>query len=519
MWRCTILCSSTLNSLCYRWVLVLVLCCCQADKPNHGWLKGYSVNEAYRNHLPNLVAATEWMTWMTISAGSQGKIDRLTIKMKNTLAYLFTTRVKIKLHISSWKILCTCRNPQLSSMCSLKGNNSLSWKLILLSIIILAVGAAVKVQSRLAHFVIPRLGGIARLHTTAMAYESEKLIAELAVQRASLFTQQVFFEKTKGTVSKSDKSPVTIGDFGAQALILQAIRKNFPNDEIVAEEEATSLRHNEELSNEIWTQVRNVKLQDPHSDSLLGGPLPSEKAMLDFIDQGKSPGGPKGRIWALDPIDGTKGFLRGGQYAVCLALIVDGDVKVGVIGCPNLPVDDSAPLSVDIGVHQHGGAGMGVLFSTVKGAGASSRPLSNAKLAPGRIISMRPVPDITHAVFCEGVEAGHSSQADNAAVAKLLGITSPSVRLDSQAKYCSIARGAGDIYLRLPVNKNYQEKIWDHAAGDLLVREAGGQVTDMHGKRLDFGKGRILADNEGVVAAPQAIQGQVVDAVKRVLKI
>lgn len=64
--------------------------------------------------------------------------------------------------------------------------------------------------------------------------------------------------------------------------------------------------------------------------------------------------------WTLDPIDGTKGFLRGGQYAICLALIVDGDVKLGVIGCPNFPVGDAE--SED---SQRGG-----IFTAVKGQGA-----------------------------------------------------------------------------------------------------------------------------------------------------
>ncbi|KAJ6160733.1 3'(2')5'-bisphosphate nucleotidase [Penicillium chermesinum] len=328
-----------------------------------------------------------------------------------------------------------------------------------------------------------------------MSYQQERFIAELAVQRASILTQKVFFEKAKGTVSKDDKSPVTIGDFGAQALIIQAIRKNFPNDEV------------------------DIKLDDAESDSLLGGPLASEESMLDAIDQGNSPGGPKGRIWALDPIDGTKGFLRGGQYAVCLGLIVDGDVKVGAIGTPNLPIDDTAPIDSNTGAQQSATSGNGVLFSAVLGEGATSRPLTSGVLAPSKPISMRPVPDITQAVFCEGVEAAHSSQGDNAAVAQRLGITNASVRLDSQAKYCSIARGAGDIYLRLPVKKDYQEKIWDHAAGDILVREAGGQVTDIYGARLDFSKGRTLAANKGVVAAPKAIQDEVIGAVKAVLKL
>ncbi len=64
---------------------------------------------------------------------------------------------------------------------------------------------------------------------------------------------------------------------------------------------------------------------------------------MDAIDRGSYAGGPKGRHWALDPIDGTKGFLRGGQYAVCLALIEDGVVQLGVIGCPNLPLNHNEP--------------------------------------------------------------------------------------------------------------------------------------------------------------------------------
>jgi len=89
--------------------------------------------------------------------------------------------------------------------------------------------------------------------------------------------------------------------------------------------------------------------------------------------------------------------------------------------------------------------------------------------------------------------------------------------MDSQAKYGSIARGAGDIYLRLPVRADYQEKIWDHAAGDIIVREAGGEVTDTLGRRLDFSKGRTLKENKGVVAAPKAIHGHILEVVKEVL--
>lgn len=348
-----------------------------------------------------------------------------------------------------------------------------------------------------------------------MSYRKELKIAELAVLRAALLTQRVFHEKAKGTLSKDDKSPVTIGDFGAQALIIHAIRHNFPTDAIIGEEEASSLRENKSLADQIWELVNSTKLEDQASEEQLGGGIRCESDMLRAIDEGQSPGGGRGRIWALDPIDGTKGFLRGGQYAVCLALIEDGHVKVGVLACPNLPVDDSAPLSADVG--DQSGEGRGVLFSSVLGSGATSRPLGRGALEKGQQIYMKEVPDITHATFCESVEAGHSSHGDQAEIAKKLGITGVSVRMDSQAKYGSIARGAGDLYLRLPVRADYVEKIWDHAAGDLIVREAGGHVTDAEGRRLDFSKGRTLTENKGVVAAPKAIHEQVLNAVRSVL--
>jgi 3'(2'), 5'-bisphosphate nucleotidase len=348
-------------------------------------------------------------------------------------------------------------------------------------------------------------------------YSKELEVTELAVQRAAILTKKVFHEKAKGTVSKDDASPVTIGDFGAQALIIAAIKKNFPEDEVVGEEEASTLRENTKLRDEIWALVKGTTLSDDAAEKVIGGPIESVDDMLKAIDAGNSAGGNKGRIWALDPIDGTKGFLRGGQYAVCLALMIDGDVKVGVLGCPNLPVDDAATLTAESGKDQTDTEGNGVLFSAVLGQGATSRPLTDGAVAKSKPIAMKPVKDIKEAIFCESVEAGHSSHGDQAAIASKLGITKPSVRMDSQAKYGSVARGAGDIYLRLPTSKTYQEKIWDHAAGDLIVREAGGQVTDTLGRRLDFGKGRTLAENKGVIAAPAAIHDYVLDVVKEVL--
>jgi len=400
-----------------------------------------------------------------------------------------------------------------------KSSSLLSRRILLVSLLIIIVASLTRFWPRLP-FLSHHLNPLSKAFfgTVKMApYAKELEVAQLAVQRAAILTKKVFHEKAKGTLSKDDKSPVTIGDFGAQALIIAAIKANFPQDQIVGEEEASSLRDDVKLRDQIWALVDGTKLSDVEAEKVLGGPIKSVDAMLDAIDAGNSAGGAKGRIWALDPIDGTKGFLRGGQYAVCLALMVNGDVKVGVLGCPNLPIDDAAPLDANAGVDQTDAEGKGVLFSAVSGQGATSRPLSGGALGKSQPIHMKEVKDITQATFCESVEAGHSSHGDQHAIATKLGISRPSVRMDSQAKYGSIARGAGDIYLRLPVSATYQEKIWDHAAGDLIVREAGGEVTDSVGNRLDFSIGRTLAKNKGVVAAPAPVHASVLEVVKEVL--
>lgn len=195
--------------------------------------------------------------------------------------------------------------------------------------------------------------------------------------------------------------------------------------------------------------------------------------------------------------------MRGGQYAVCLALIVDGIVQVGVVGCPNLPIDHKQPEGE-----------RGSIFIAVRGQGAFQRTFTDETESS---IQFADISSTEEATFCESVEAGHSSHGDAVEIAKLLGITREPVRMDSQAKYCSISRGDADIYLRLPTSKAYVEKIWDHASGNVLVTEAGGKVTDIHGQPLDFSVGRTLEKNKGVIASKANIHERVLEAVQKVL--
>ncbi|KAI0357254.1 3(2),5-bisphosphate nucleotidase HAL2 [Trametes cingulata] len=223
--------------------------------------------------------------------------------------------------------------------------------------------------------------------------------------------------------------------------------------------------------------------------------------LLDAIDRGNYDGGRTGRFWTLDPIDGTKGFLRGEQYAVCLALIVDARVELGVMGCPNLPVSASDPSGP-----------RGCLFVAVRGQGAYQLPLDRPFSGPGTRLTIPPTtPETLN--FLESVEKAHAKLSFNERVAQILGVTRPPTRMDSQAKYCSLARGDGGVYLRMPTGTGYKEKIWDHAPGSVLVEEAGGVITDGRGKPLDFGLGRTLGENYGVVAAGKDVHDKVIAAV------
>jgi 3'(2'), 5'-bisphosphate nucleotidase len=88
-----------------------------------------------------------------------------------------------------------------------------------------------------------------------------------------------------------------------------------------------------------------------------------------------------------------------------------------------------------------------------------------------------------------------------ARIAREIGITQPPLQMDSQVKYGVVARGDAALYLRLPASVSYVEKIWDHAAGSLIVEEAGGRVTDMYGRPLDFYQDHKLRRNQGVIVS------------------
>jgi HAL2 family 3'(2'),5'-bisphosphate nucleotidase len=323
-------------------------------------------------------------------------------------------------------------------------------------------------------------------------YETEAALVLDALQKACRLTQSVRAALvTEDTFSKKDKSPVTVADYGAQAVISHMLAQAFPGDPLIAEEDAHDLKQPDQ--HELLAKVcEHVSLIDPSLN---------QDTIVAAIDRGDDAGG-RGRFWTMDPIDGTKGFIRGDQYAVALALIVDGEVVLGALGCPNLPqgrVGDTDDV--------------GVIYVARKGQGCEAFSLNGDALGP---IHVSDETEPSQTALCESVESGHTAHGRSGRIASTLGIQIDPVRLDSQCKYAVVARGEAGTYMRLSGSRGYVEKIWDHAAGLCVVVEAGGRVSDTNGVALDFTRGSTLTENVGVVASNGCVHDAVIDAIAQV---
>jgi len=296
-------------------------------------------------------------------------------------------------------------------------------------------------------------------------------------------------------VTKDDLSPVTVADYAVQAIIALSLAENLDAVDclIVGEEDAAGLR----MDNQVL--IRKAVLQAVQSWK----PQITEEQMLDAID-GCDHDGTANGYWTLDPIDGTKGFLRGQHYAIALGRIENGEVVAGVMGCPNLSADQSHPLDVN--------DAEGVVYAASKGAGAWEFAKCEQHAEPMRIVTQaydcaRPLR------FCESAEKAHSNRGDSGRIIDSIGKEGEPARLDSQCKYALVARGQADGYLRLPTSKEYVEKIWDHAAGMCIASEAGAVVSDVLGKPLDYTHGQRLEENRGVICAVRDLHEQIIDSI------
>jgi len=317
-----------------------------------------------------------------------------------------------------------------------------------------------------------------------------------AVQQAASLAAEIQGEMISQALTKDDRSPVTVADFAAQAVVGYLLEDTSPGALLAGEEASAVLRSPDErdMLDKITAFMQRV----------INGV--SSEEVCDLIDRGADEPGDK--YWTLDPIDGTKGFLRGAQYATALAYVENGVVQLGALGCPNITPE----IQENIG-------GEGSLLIAQRGEGTWISTLSgeiNEENFSRLSVSGRSDP--SQARLMRSFESGHTNTTLVDDVQRELGGEVDPVRMDSQVKYALLASGEGEIYLRLlsPDRMDYREKIWDQAAGLIIVEEAGGTVTDLDGKVLDFSRGRTLKDNRGICATNGLLHDEALEALKRV---
>jgi 3'(2'), 5'-bisphosphate nucleotidase len=282
--------------------------------------------------------------------------------------------------------------------------------------------------------------------------------------------------------AKGSSEPVTIADYGAQALIGRTLMQHFPEDAVISEESG------QQFASLVSPERQQTVVAALHE--LLKESVTVEQ-VVQWLDFGKERAAR--RVWVIDPIDGTRGFIAGRHYSICVGLLVDGQPRAGIIGCPMYA------------------EGKGAIFYGDEGG------LRRLNLQTGRDeavrVSTRQTP--SEWIALQSYEDAANGQLDAVRVLTKAGLIDQ-VRVqdvDSMEKYALVACGDADMMIRLPKAYRTPHMIWDHAAGVALVLAGGGTATDFDGSPLDFSQGKTLP-NQGMIVSSGLMHAQLVEAAR-----
>lgn len=307
-----------------------------------------------------------------------------------------------------------------------------------------------------------------------------------AVRLAAQVTRRIR-ESDIGAHDKGVKDPVTIADYAAQAVLCRAVSRAFPDDAVLGEERG-------EVFNTMMSDTERLAVARYVSETI--GETVTVDQVRDWLDYGRDRD--SDRVWTIDPIDGTKGYIAGRRYAVGVGLL-DGHLPVAaVIGAPD-------PEDRDGGLIFYG-QGSAAYVESMSGGKASRIAVT----AETNTRKWRAV---------ESFEKTHGNFSRPSHVYETLGISRGSVSsLDSMVKYTMIACGDAELFLRFPRDASWVNMAWDHVPGVALLQAAGGVVTDLDGSLLDFSTGARMTANKGMVGTNGGAHDRVLEAVEAAIK-
>ncbi|PJF42578.1 MAG: hypothetical protein CUN55_09840 [Phototrophicales bacterium] len=310
-----------------------------------------------------------------------------------------------------------------------------------------------------------------------MQYETLQPIIT-AVEQACALTKRI---QAAHLMVQHDKkgSPVTIGDYGAQAILGRTLHQHFPNEGVIAEESGQQFL-------ELVPPHQRAQVVQLVSETL--GETVTEAQIVQWLDQGRDV--QSERVWMIDPIDGTKGFLAGRCYAVAVGIVVGSCAVAGIMGSPNYIAQKQ----------------QGMLFLAYDGH-AYRRPLNSQQWQPIHV-SDRTAPN--QVIITEGVEDSNVDRSLMHHIYKTLGWSYEStLQVDGMDKYGIVASGEADVYLRIPNDHRRRANVWDHAAGVAILEAAGGKVTDREGNPLNFAERPVMHSAEFVIVTNGRLHDQV----------
>ncbi|HEY5587924.1 MAG TPA: 3'(2'),5'-bisphosphate nucleotidase CysQ [Candidatus Paceibacterota bacterium] len=222
-----------------------------------------------------------------------------------------------------------------------------------------------------------------------------------------------------------------------------------------------------------------VTIADRESDNLIREQLRilfSEDLILSE-ENDNIPDSYRGRVWMVDPLNGTKSFVKGvNTFGVVIGLIENG---LPIFGCISVPAQNK-------------------VFYAEKGKGAFEKIGESFKkihtsaiteIKDSRLITrepsgeVRPIEEKLNKIpFALRIEEG------------------------SGAKLCSIARGDAEAH----INTNFRAGKWDIAAPQIILEESGGIVTDLDGKQIDYIKESINLERSFVASANKELHEKII---------
>ncbi|KAL2641588.1 hypothetical protein R1flu_009175 [Riccia fluitans] len=329
-----------------------------------------------------------------------------------------------------------------------------------------------------------------------------------------------------GSFEKKDATPVTVADFGVQALVSLELGLLFPSIPLVGEEDAGQLRKDLE-QNKVGNDNSNLS-ESPALIELVTQEVAkvasnqvkcvTTEKIMDAIDRGGK------RIK-------TGSHQRNRSYwtwrcPVGLALVVDGELVLGVMGCPNVSyaINGGAVFVKPKSQKVRDADGdepspTGLVMAACTGCGCWVKPLSKRisrcdgqqtledLLEEMTVSKVDECMTLREAKFCISDHEVWSSLPLAGALASRAAVDDR-VTADkadilplccgSLCKYFAVASGGASLFI-LHLEEGSYVKVWDHAAGVICVTEAGGQVTDVRGKPVQemIGDGQALFKPEG----------------------